>query len=107
MSESWLEERRELFILKVEIQPFRSTSEVPTQISGLPTYKENTIHARSKSLRTRQRRNSRRTLGLSMRMVCRATRWPGVGTSDLSQEFRRLEVLTHVETSNGHSHRAG
>ena len=32
----------------MKIKLFRCTLEVPTQISGLPTYEENTVHARSK-----------------------------------------------------------
>ena len=39
--------KRGVFILQVKIQPFRSTSEVPTHIPGLPMLTENTIHKES------------------------------------------------------------
>ena len=47
MSRHRLEVKRGVFILQEKIQPFRSTSEVPTQISGLPTITENTVHKES------------------------------------------------------------
>jgi hypothetical protein len=60
--------RKELFILLVEIQPFRSTSGLPTQISRLPTYEENTIHPSQKSTcNIGQRQDSRLMSGLLTR----------------------------------------
>jgi hypothetical protein len=60
--------RKELFILLVEIQPFKPTSRLPTQISGLPTYEENTIHPSEKSAcNIGQRQNSRLMSGLLTR----------------------------------------
>jgi hypothetical protein len=65
MSGQRLEMRIELFILLVEIQPFRSTSGLPTQISRLPTYEENTVHPSQKSAcNIGQRRDSREGLAL-------------------------------------------
>jgi hypothetical protein len=59
--------RKELFKLLVEIQPFRSTSGLPTQISGLPTYEENTIHPSQKSAcNIGQRQDSQLMSGLPM-----------------------------------------
>ena len=62
----------------MKIQPFRSTSEVPTQIMGLPTITENTVHGGQKSARASQCRNSRQTSG-----------HPTVGSSDERRDFRR------------------
>jgi len=66
----------------VKIQPFRSTSEVPTQILGLPTITENTVHGGQKSARASQCRNSRQTSGL-----------PTVGTPDDRRDFRRAQLI--------------
>ena len=69
MSGQRLEVRRGVFIPQVKIEPFRSTSEVPTQIMGLPTITENTVHGGQKSARASQCRNSRQTSGLPTPIV--------------------------------------
>ena len=81
--------KRGVFILQVKIQPFRSTSEVPTQISGLPTLTENTVHRGQKSARASQCRNSRQMSGL-----------PTVGSFDVHRDFRRVQLKQTVSTSD-------
>ena len=66
----------------MKIQPFRSTSKVPTQISGLSTITENTVHKESEVSACSQCRNSRQTSGL-----------PTVGTPDVRRDFRRAQLI--------------
>ena len=94
MSGQRLEVRRGVFIPQVKIEPFRSTSEVPTQIPGLPTYEENTVHNRSEvrvcksvselltNVGTSDGHHFRRTSGL-----------PTVITSDDRRDFRRTQTV--------------
>ena len=85
--------KRGVFILQVKNQPFRSTSEVPTQIPEVPTTTENTVHNESEvhgrksvselpaNVGTSDGRNSRRASGL-----------PTVGTPDGRRDFRRAQL---------------
>ena len=66
----------------MKIQPFRSTSEVPTQIPGLPTLTEILFTTGQKSMGESQCRNSRQTSGL-----------PTVGTPDDRRDFRRGQLI--------------
>ena len=120
--------KRGVFILQVKIQPFRSTSEVPTQISGLPTITENTVHKESEvracksvselpaNVGTSDGRNSRRSSGLPTSTVNQTASTAEAGTPGLGQvsvgtpgerrDFRWLELPANVGTSDVHRQRA-
>ena len=124
MSGQRLEWRRWVFIPQVKIEPFRSTSEVPMQIPGLPTYEENTVHNGSEvracksvselltNIGTSDGHHFRRTSGLPTGTVNQTAntsdaRTPGlgqvsVGTSSKRRDLRRSELPTIVGTSDVH-----
>ena len=128
MSGQRLEVRRGVFIPQVKIEPFRSTSEVPTQISGLPTYEENTVHYGSEvrvcksvsklltNVGTSDGHHFRRTSGLPTSTVKQTASTPdaetpglgqvSVGTPGERRDFRRSELPTIVGTSDVHRQRA-
>ena len=128
MSGQRLEVRRGVFIPQVKIEPFRSTSEVPTQIPGLPTYEENTVHNRSEvrvcksvselltNVGTSDGHHFRRTSGLPTGTVNQTdntaeARTPGlgqvtVGTPGERRDFRRSKLPANVGTSDVHRQRA-
>ena len=128
MSGQRLEVRRGVFIPQVKIEPFRSTSEVPTQIPGLPTYEENTVHNRSEvrvcksvselltNVGTSDGHHFRRTSGLPTGTVNQTANTaeagtpglgqPSVGTPGERQDFRRSELPANVGTSDVHRQRA-
>jgi len=128
MSGQRLEVRRGVFIPQVKIEPFRSTSEVPTQIPGLPTYEENTVHNRSEvrvcksvselltNVGTSDGHHFRRTSGLPTGTVNQTANTaeaetPGlgqvsVGTPGERRDFRRSELPANVGTSDEHRQRA-
>jgi len=128
MSGQRLEVRRGVFIPQVKIEPFRSTSEVPTQIPGLPTYEENTVHNRSEvrvcksvselltNVGTSDGHHFRRTSGLPTGTVNQTANTaeaetPGlgqvsVGTPGERRDFRRSELPANVGTSDVHRQRA-
>ena len=119
MSGQRLEVRRGVFIPQVKIEPFRSTSEVPTQIPGLPTYEENTVHNRSEvrvcksvselltNVGTSDGQHFRRTSGLPTGTVNQTAntaeaRTPGlgqvsVGTPGERWDFRRAQTASQSE----------
>jgi hypothetical protein len=108
--------KRGVLILQVNIQPFRSTSEVPTQILGLPTLIENTVHKESKvsacksvselpaNIGTSDGRKFRRTSGLPMSAVNQTASTADAGTPGLGQvsvgtpderwDFRRAQTAS-------------
>ena len=116
MSGQRLEVRRGVFIPQVKIEPFRSTSEVPTQIPGLPTYEENTVHNRSEvrvcksvselltNVGTSDGHHFRRTSGLPTGTVNQTANTAEAGTPGLGQvsvgtpgerrDFRRAQTAS-------------
>jgi len=120
--------KRGVFILQVKIQPFRSTSEVPTQIPEVPTTTENTVHNESEvhgrksvselpaNVGTSDGRNSRRSSGLPTSTVNQTASTaeagtPGsgqvsVGTPGERRDFRWTELPANVGTSDVHRQRA-
>ena len=120
--------KRGVFILQVKIQPFRSTSEVPTQIPEVPTTTENTVHNESEvhgrksvselpaNVGTSDGRNSRRSSGLPTCTVNQTASTAEAGTPGLGQvsvgtpgerrDFRRSELPTFVGTFDEHRQRA-
>ena len=119
MSGQRLEVRRGVYIPQVKTEPFRSTSEVPTQISGLPTLTENTVHKESEvsacksvsELSTnvgtsdvRSKPNSQHNrcrdsrLGLGQcRNSRRTSGLPTVGTPGERRDFRRAQTASQLE----------
>jgi len=108
--------KRGVFILQVKIQPFRSTSEVPTQIPEVPTTTENTVHNESEvhgrksvselpaNVGTSDGRNSRRSSGLPTSTVNQTASTAEAGTPGLGQvsvgtpgerrDFRRAQTAS-------------
>ena len=108
---SWLEERRELFILKGKSNHSDLSRKLQHRSPKLPAQWENTVHVGSPVGLLAYRRNSRRSLGLpaagtsgsrdfrlpsglSTDMMSQATKSQGVGTSDIRNSRLPLRLLT-------------
>ena len=93
----------------MKIEPFRSTSEVPTQIPGLPTYEENTVHNRSEvrvcksvselltNVGTSDGHHFRRTSGLPTGTVNQTANTAEAGTPGEHRDFRRAQTASQSE----------